>query len=174
MGLNVANIVLIPRRLKSPRCYRFCPGPGNSPFFWMVPVPVPEKNGPGKKYRYRYRKNLVPEKSTGPGTGKNWSRKKVPVPVPEKILGTVTLCNRHNRMEITYDQIAGCLNGCVRVSDSVWKMSEHVWQMSRLGRYRINRKHLNKYYGIQILLFLPVASCRPNMTVPVRHCLKGV
>ena len=37
----------------------------------MVPVPVPEKFGPGKKYRSRYRKNLVPEKSTGPGTGKN-------------------------------------------------------------------------------------------------------
>ena len=36
-----------------------------------VPVPVPEKISPGKKYRYRYRKNLVPEKSTGPGTGKN-------------------------------------------------------------------------------------------------------
>ena len=36
-----------------------------------VPVPVSEKIGPGKKYRYRYRKNLVPEKSTGPGTGKN-------------------------------------------------------------------------------------------------------
>ena len=36
----------------------------------MVPVPVPEKIGPGKKYRYRYRKNLVPKKSTGPGTGK--------------------------------------------------------------------------------------------------------
>ena len=34
-----------------------------------VPVPVSEKIGPGKKYRYR--KNLVPEKSTGPGTGKN-------------------------------------------------------------------------------------------------------
>ena len=34
-----------------------------------VPVPVPEKFGPGKKYRYR--KNLVPEKSTGPGTEKN-------------------------------------------------------------------------------------------------------
>ena len=46
---------------------------------------VPEKIGPGKKYRYRYRKNLVPEKSTGPGTGKNWSRKKVPVSVSEKI-----------------------------------------------------------------------------------------
>ena len=55
-------------------------------------VPIPEKIGPEKKYRSRYRKNLVPEKSTGPGTGKNWSRKKVPVPVPEKILGTVTLC----------------------------------------------------------------------------------
>ena len=44
---------------------------------------VPEKIGPGKKYRYR--KNLVPEKSTGSGTEKIWSRKKVPVPVPEKI-----------------------------------------------------------------------------------------
>ena len=30
-------------------------------------------------------KKLVPEKSTGTGTGKNWSRKKVPVPVSEKI-----------------------------------------------------------------------------------------
>ena len=40
-----------------------------------VPVPVPEKFGPGKKYRSRYRKKLVPEKSTGPGTGKNsWYR----------------------------------------------------------------------------------------------------
>ena len=47
------------------------PGPGNFAPFWMVPVPVPEKFGPGKKYRYRYRKNLVPEKSTGPGNGKN-------------------------------------------------------------------------------------------------------
>ena len=28
-------------------------------------------SGPGKKYRSRYRKKLVPEKSTGPGTGKN-------------------------------------------------------------------------------------------------------
>ena len=36
-----------------------------------VLVPVSEKIGPGKKYRYRYRKKLVPEKSTGPGTGKN-------------------------------------------------------------------------------------------------------
>ena len=34
---------------------------------------------------------MVPEKSTGTGTGKIWSREKVPVPVPEKILGTVTL-----------------------------------------------------------------------------------
>ena len=34
-------------------------------------VPVPEEIGPGK--------------STGPGTGKNWSQKKVPVLVPEKI-----------------------------------------------------------------------------------------
>ena len=65
------------------------PGPGNVAPFWMVPVLVPKKIGPGKKYRYR--KNLVPEKSTGSGTEKNWSRKKVPVPVPEKILGTVTL-----------------------------------------------------------------------------------
>ena len=76
-------------------------------------VPVPKKIGPGKKYRYQYRKKyrslyrkkLVPEKSTGTGTGKklvpkkstgtgkNWSQKKVPVPVPEKILGTVTLCH---------------------------------------------------------------------------------
>ena len=47
------------------------PGPGNLAPFWMVPVPVPEKIGPGKKYRYRYRKNLVPEKSTGPGTRTN-------------------------------------------------------------------------------------------------------
>ena len=40
-----------------------------------VPVPVPEKIGPGKKYRSRYRKKLVPEQSTGPGTGKNsWYR----------------------------------------------------------------------------------------------------
>ena len=38
---------------------------------------IPEKVGPGK--------------STGLGTGKNWSRKKVPVSVPENILGTVTL-----------------------------------------------------------------------------------
>ena len=65
------------------------PGPGNSRSrefcsFLEVPVPVPEKIGPGKKYRYRYRKNLVPEKSTGTGTEKIWSRKKVPVPVPEK------------------------------------------------------------------------------------------
>ena len=36
-----------------------------------VPVPVPEKIIPGKKYRHRYRKNLVPEKSTVTGTGKN-------------------------------------------------------------------------------------------------------
>ena len=36
---------------------------------------------------------MIPEKSTGPGTGKKWSQKKVPVPVPEKNLGTVTLCN---------------------------------------------------------------------------------
>ena len=47
-----------------------------------------------------------PEKSTGPGTGKNWSLKKyhgdkmcllvpkkVLVPVPEKNLGTLTLCS---------------------------------------------------------------------------------
>ena len=53
------------------------PGPGNVAPFWMVPVLVPKKFGSGKKYRSRYRKNLVPEKSTGPGTG--------------KILGTVTL-----------------------------------------------------------------------------------
>ena len=39
-----------------------------------VPVPVPKKFGPGKKYRSRYRKKLVPEKSTGTGIGKNWSR----------------------------------------------------------------------------------------------------
>ena len=30
-------------------------------------------------YRYWYQKNLVLEKSTGTGTRKNWSRKKVPV-----------------------------------------------------------------------------------------------
>ena len=34
-----------------------------------VPVTVPEKFGPGKKYRSWYRKKLVPEKSTGSGTG---------------------------------------------------------------------------------------------------------
>ena len=38
---------------------------------------VPEKStGTGK---------IGPGKSTGPGAGKNWSRKKVPVPVSEKI-----------------------------------------------------------------------------------------
>ena len=37
-------------------------------------------------YRYRYRKKLVPEKSTGTGTGKILSRKKVPVPVPKNLV----------------------------------------------------------------------------------------
>ena len=44
--------------------------------FRESPAPVPGKFGPGKKYRSRYRKKLVPEKSTGTGIGKNWSRKK--------------------------------------------------------------------------------------------------
>ena len=76
--LNVANIVLISWALKKvPYGTGFVPVPGILPFFGL--------------YRYRYRKKLVPEKSTGTGIGKIWSRKKVPVPVPEKILGTVTL-----------------------------------------------------------------------------------
>ena len=33
------------------------------------------------------------------------------------------------------------------------------------GRCHINLEQLNKYHGIQISLFLPVASCRPNMRV---------
>ena len=54
-----------------------------------VPVPVPEKISPGKKYRSRYRKKLVPEKSTGPGTGKNSGYRhtlqpsQVPQPTPK-------------------------------------------------------------------------------------------
>ena len=81
MGLNVANIVLSAER--SPIWYRFCHGPGNSPFFWMIPVLVPEKIVPAKKYRSRYWKKLVLKKSTGTGTEKNGPGKKVPVPVPE-------------------------------------------------------------------------------------------
>ena len=54
-------------------------------------------------------------------------------------------------------QICGCLSG-------VWMVSDHVWQ--------INWKQLNKYHGIQILLFLPVAACRPNTGVS-EGCLDG-
>ena len=51
------------------------------------------------------------------------------------------------------------------------------------GRCHINLEQLNKYHGIQILLFLPVAACRPNMGVSgwclgmsegVWGCLDGV
>ena len=61
--------------------------------FRESPAPVPGKFGPGKKYRSRYRKKLVPEKSTGTGIGKNWSRKKYRYRywkklVPEKSTGT--------------------------------------------------------------------------------------
>ena len=66
------------------------PGPGNCAPFWMVPVPVLEKIGPGKKCRYRYLKNLVPEKSTGPGTGKKYGYRYRKNLVPEKSTGLGT------------------------------------------------------------------------------------
>ena len=62
-------------------------------------------------------------------------------------------------------------------------VSECVRQMSGVGRCHINLHQLNKYHGIQILLFLPVATCRPNMGVSgwclgmsegVWGCLDGV
>ena len=67
----------------------------------------------------------------------------------------------------------GVSEGCL---DGVWgclAVSEHVWLMSGFDRYQINWKQLNKYHGIQILLFLPVASCRPNMGMS-EGCLDGV
>ena len=59
--------------------------------------------------------------------------------------------------------IMGVSGWCLRVSCIVWMVSEHVWQMTGVGRCHINWQQLNKYHGIQILLFLPVAACRPNM-----------
>ena len=68
-------------------------------------------------------------------------------------------------MQTKYGGVWGVSEWCMRVSGSVWKVSEHVWLMSWFDRYQINWKQLNKYHGILILLFLPVASCRPNMGV---------
>ena len=69
--------------------------------------------------------------------------------------------------------IMGVSGWCLRVSCIVWMVSEHVWQMTGVGRCHINWEQLNKYHGIQISLFLPVASCRPNMRVSV-GCLDVV
>ena len=55
----------------------------------------------------------------------------------------------------------------------VWMVSECVRHMSEVGRCHINQDQLNKYYGIQKLLFLPVVSCRSNMGVS-EGCLDGV
>ena len=76
-------------------------------------------------------------------------------------------------MQTKYGGVWGVSEWCLRVSGSVWKVSEHVWLMSGFDRYQINWKQLNKYHGIQILLFLPVASCRPNMGMS-EGCLDGV
>ena len=57
----------------------------------------------------------------------------------------------------------GVSGGCL---DGVWgclAVSGRCLSMSGFDRYQINWKQLNKYHGIQILLFLPVAACRPNM-----------
>ena len=67
--------------------------------------------------------------------------------------------------------------GVCMVSEGVWHCLDGVYVCLADecgGRCHINLEQLNKYHGIQISLFLPVASCRPNMTVPVRHCLKDV
>ena len=86
-------------------------------------------------------------------------------------------------MQVKYGGLRGVSGWCVRVSGSVWMVSECVRQMSWVGRCHINRDQLNKYHGIQILLFLPVAACRPNMGVSgwclgmsegVWGCLDGV
>ena len=67
----------------------------------------------------------------------------------------------------------------------VWMESEGVWQClygvcvcqvdvwAGVGKCHINWDQLNKYRGIQILFFLPVASCRPNVGVS-DGCLDGV
>ena len=76
-------------------------------------------------------------------------------------------------MQVKYGGFWGVSGWCLRVSDSVWMVSECVRQMSGVGRCHINWDQLNKYHGIQILLFLPVASYRPNMGVS-EGCLDGV
>ena len=57
-------------------------------------------------------------------------------------------------------------------NDCPWE-TEGVRQMCGVGRCHINWDQLNKYDGIQILLFLPVVSCRSNMGVS-EGCLDGV
>ena len=76
-------------------------------------------------------------------------------------------------MQVKYGGFWGVSGWCLRVSGSVCMVSECVRQMSGVGKCHINWDQLNKYRGIQILLFLPVASCRPNMGVS-DGCLDGV
>ena len=80
---------------------KFGPGKstGNSTikiWYWYRKIPLEFGTGTGEfpgifhflgstgknwsRKKYWQRKNLVPEKSTGTGTRKNWFRKKVPVP----------------------------------------------------------------------------------------------
>ena len=76
-------------------------------------------------------------------------------------------------MQVKYGGFWGVSGWCLRVSGSVWMVSEDVRKMSGVCRCLINWNQLNKYHDNQILLFLPVAACRPNMGVS-DGCLDGV
>ena len=77
-------------------------------------------------------------------------------------------------MQAKYDGACQALpEGCLRVFLSVRIVSECVRQMSGVCGCLRNWNQLNKYHDNQILLFLPVAACRPNMGVS-EGCLDGV
>ena len=76
-------------------------------------------------------------------------------------------------MQVKYGGFWGVSGWCLRVSGSVWMVSECVRQMSGVCGCLRNWNQLNKYHDDQILLFLPVAACRPNMGVS-DGCLDGV
>ena len=64
----------------------------------------------------------------------------------------------------------GVSGWCLRVSGSVWMVSENVIQMSGVCRCIVNWNQSNKYHDYQILLFLPVVACRGVSD----GCLDGV
>ena len=39
----------------------------------------------------------------------------------------------------------------LHLSCCIWMESERVWQMSRVGKWNMNRRQLDKYHGIQLL-----------------------